>query len=127
MPKVRTGHVCQWSFFFPWQCKRNWRRINHVLFRMIQHRKGVDLMAEQGFSTRAIHGAHFHSGQASDPIVFPIFQTASFNFENNDIMEDVNAHRTPGFGYSRGGNPTVDAFERTLALLEGAESRSEER
>ncbi len=79
-------------------------------------------MAEQGFSTKAIHGAHFHSGQASDPIAFPIFQTASFNFENNDIMEDVNSRRVPGFGYSRGGNPTVDAFERTLALLEGAES-----
>jgi methionine-gamma-lyase len=78
-------------------------------------------MAEQGFSTRAIHGAHFQTGQASDPVVYPIFQTASFSFESTDAQDDVNAQRRTGFGYSRAGNPTVDAFERTLALLEGAE------
>ena len=79
-------------------------------------------MADQGFSTRAIHGAHFHSGQASDPVVFPIFQTASFNFESTDVQDDVNSQRQPGFGYSRAGNPTVDAFERTVALLEGTDA-----
>jgi methionine-gamma-lyase len=75
----------------------------------------------EGFSTKAIHGAHFHSGQSSDPIVFPIFQTASFGFPDVDTQEAVGAGQVPGFGYSRGGNPTVAAFERTLALLEGAE------
>lgn len=79
-------------------------------------------MAEPGFSTRAIHGAHFHSGQISDPIVFPIFQTASFSFDSTEAQDDVNAQRQTGFGYSRAGNPTVDAFERTLALLEGTEA-----
>ncbi len=83
---------------------------------------GEDEMAEHGFSTRAIHGGHYHSDAASDPIVFPIFQTASFGFENTDAMDAVASGTTPGFGYSRGGNPTVAAFERTLALLEGAEA-----
>lgn len=79
-------------------------------------------MADLGFSTRAIHGGHYHSQGASDPIVFPIFQTASFGFDSTDAMAEVTEGRTPGFGYSRGGNPTVDAFERTLALLEGADA-----
>jgi methionine-gamma-lyase len=79
-------------------------------------------MAEHGFATKAIHGAHFHGGGASDPIVFPIFQTASFAFADSAMQEAVGVHRVEGFGYSRAGNPTVDAFERTLALLEGAEA-----
>lgn len=82
----------------------------------------MSMTDEPGFSTKAIHAAHFEGAQASDPIVFPIFQTASFNFENNDIMEAVNSGQRSGFGYSRGGNPTVDAFEQTLALLEGADA-----
>ncbi len=79
-------------------------------------------MAEPGFSTRAIHGGHFHGDGASDPIVFPIFQTASFGFDSTDAMDAVVSGAKLGFGYSRAGNPTVDAFERTLALLEGADA-----
>ncbi len=74
-----------------------------------------------GFATRAIHGAHFHSERPGNPIAYPIFQTASFDFATTGLQDAVSGGRADGFGYSRLGNPTVDAFERVLANLEGAE------
>ncbi len=80
-----------------------------------------ELSARQGEATRAIHG-----GQEPDPYIgavsTPIYQTASFAFDSVEQAVARAAHLEDGYSYSRVGNPTTDALERKLALLEGAEA-----
>lgn len=51
-----------------------------------------------------------------------IFQTSSFVFRSAEDAAAVFAGKKPGNVYSRFTNPTVQAFERRLAVLEGGES-----
>jgi cystathionine beta-lyase/cystathionine gamma-synthase len=60
-------------------------------------------------STLAIHGNRVRENE-SNSILFPIHQTATY------IHETVG--QTKGYGYSRGGNPTVNALEQAIAALE---------
>lgn len=69
-----------------------------------------------GFTTRQVHvGA---DAATATPRALPIHLTAGFTF---DSFDDAAAHfgTGDGFGYTRTGNPTVDAVERKLASLEG--------
>ncbi len=76
----------------------------------------------RGFTTRAIHGQAMPPLEQQAPSV-PIFQTSTFRFETSeDLAETISFHR-PGYTYTRGyGNPTLLAFERVMADLEGTES-----
>jgi O-acetylhomoserine (thiol)-lyase len=69
-----------------------------------------------GFSTRQVHaGTDWHDAAAR---ALPIYLTAGFRFEDFDHA----AHHFQtgaGFGYTRTGNPTIDALERRLADIEG--------
>src|SRR5260370_8263616 len=79
-------------------------------------------MEQRGSATRAIHGARFHGPGKGQPIVFPLFQTASFAFASAEEQAEVGGGREAGFAYSRVNNPTTDAFHRVLADLEGGEA-----
>src|SRR6185503_11060043 len=63
-----------------------------------------------GFGTRAIH-----AGQREDPlagaIMAPLYLTSTY------VQEGLGRHK--GYEYSRGTNPTREAFERNVAALEG--------
>ncbi|RST61688.1 aminotransferase class V-fold PLP-dependent enzyme [Siminovitchia terrae] len=63
-----------------------------------------------------------HGGQAPDPTTgsraVPIYQTTSFVFHDTEHAERLFALDEPGNIYSRIGNPTVDVFEKRMALLE---------
>lgn len=74
------------------------------------------------FSTRAIHTSTQASRVPSTPIAVPIFQTASFAFDEADQIVDAIADHGSSFVYSRLSNPTVDALERGVADLERAEA-----
>ncbi len=52
----------------------------------------------------------------------PIVQSASFAFEDSEDLAVALAKPGTHFAYSRVGNPTVDALERTIADLEDAEA-----
>lgn len=52
----------------------------------------------------------------------PLFLTSSFVFENAAQAAARFNNEEDGFMYSRAGNPTVSAFQRRLAALEGGES-----
>lgn len=71
-----------------------------------------------GFETVCIHG-----GQAPDPTTgaraTPIYQTSSFVFQSSDHAAQLFNLDEPGNIYSRIGNPTVEVFEKRMALLEG--------
>ena len=68
-------------------------------------------MGAMGFRTDQIH-----AGVSPDPvtgaILTPIHQSTTF------VQESVDAYMERGYSYSRGGNPTVSAFEQKIAALE---------
>ena len=72
--------------------------------------------ATGGFTTRQVHVGT--DAAPATPRALPIHLTAGFTF---DSFDDAAAHfgAGDGYGYTRTGNPTVDAVERKLASLEG--------
>ncbi len=64
-----------------------------------------------------------HGGQSPDPATnaraVPIYQTASFVFDDTEHAADLFALKVPGNIYSRIMNPTWDVLEQRLAQLEG--------
>ena len=82
----------------------------------------MDGAPERGFATRAIHGQELPPVEQDAPSV-PIYQTATFRFDSSEAFAETINFRRPGYTYTRGyGNPTLLAFERVMAELEGTES-----
>jgi methionine-gamma-lyase len=74
-----------------------------------------------GFTTRAIHVPPPPMDQVAPSV--PIYQTSTFRFDTSEDYAETISFRRPGYTYTRGyGNPTLLAFERLLAELEGTES-----
>lgn len=74
------------------------------------------------FATRAIHSARMPPVDQETPSV-PIYQTATFRFEDSEAYAETISFRRPGYTYTRGyGNPTLLAFETLMADLEGTEA-----
>ena len=69
------------------------------------------------FDSLLVHGG-LEAGPAGATAV-PIVQSSSFAYSTAEGLEDVFRGRVPGSVYTRMGNPTTDALERRLALLEG--------
>ena len=75
----------------------------------------------RGFATRAIHVETPRVEQETPSV--PIYQTSTFRFDTSEEYAETIAFRRPGYTYTRGyGNPTLLAFERQMADLEGTES-----
>ncbi len=74
------------------------------------------------FSTRAVHaGREIRVGQEAASV--PIYQTSTFRFRTSEDYAETIGFRRPGYTYTRGyGNPTLEAFERAMAELEGTEA-----
>ncbi|MFO7850611.1 MAG: aminotransferase class I/II-fold pyridoxal phosphate-dependent enzyme, partial [Spirochaetia bacterium] len=72
---------------------------------------------EYGFETLALHG-----GSTVDPVTRsraePVHRTTSYLFDDAQHATDLFDLKTPGYIYTRIGNPTQEALERRLALLE---------
>lgn len=70
------------------------------------------------FDSLAVHG-----GQEPDPAtgsrVVPIYQTASYVFDDADHAADLFGLKASGNIYTRLMNPTTDVLEKRVALLEG--------
>jgi cystathionine beta-lyase/cystathionine gamma-synthase len=74
-----------------------------------------------GFTTRAIHVPAPPMDQEAPSV--PIFQTSTFRFDTSEDYAETISFRRPGYTYTRAyGNPTLLAFERLVAELEGTES-----
>jgi len=69
-----------------------------------------------GFSTKLIHG-----GEVDDQFgaaTVPIYQTSTFSFESAEEGAKCFSGESDGYIYTRIGNPTINALERQIALLE---------
>lgn len=73
---------------------------------------------QYGFETLSLHG-----GQQVDPTTgaraVPIYQTTSYQFKDSEHAANLFALKEFGNIYTRIMNPTHDAFEQTMAKLEG--------
>ncbi|AKG05419.1 O-acetylhomoserine aminocarboxypropyltransferase [Salimicrobium jeotgali] len=79
-------------------------------------------MTEQ-FKNYDLDTLALHGGQEVDPATgsraVPIYQTTSYVFDDTEHARNLFGLEEPGNIYSRIGNPTVDVFEKRIALLEG--------
>ncbi len=68
------------------------------------------------FNTSILHSAPENENGST---MSPIYQVSAFAQGSAEKLEQVFNNKAPGFAYSRIGNPTVDAFEKRIAALEG--------
>ena len=80
----------------------------------------TDPVAALGVETRLVRGGLSRSqhGETCEAI----FLTSGFVYDDAASAEARFAGEQPGFMYSRYANPTIEMFERRMALLEGAET-----
>ena len=77
-------------------------------------------MSEQGFSTKAIHGGKVDFQPGS--MVTPLYQSVAYPYADAREAADIFTGEKPGYTYGRWDNPTVDLFERRMAVLENTEA-----
>ncbi len=74
------------------------------------------MKSESGFSTQLIH-----AGEMEDPFgsaTVPIYQTSTFSFSSAQEGAKCFSGESDGYIYTRIANPTIDALERQIAILE---------
>lgn len=69
------------------------------------------------FETVQLHGGQ-EADSATNSRAVPIYQTASYVLEDTGEAEKLFNAEKSGFTYSRIANPTVDVFEKRMAMLE---------
>jgi cystathionine gamma-synthase/methionine-gamma-lyase len=69
--------------------------------------------------TRAVHAGEPRTVPTGTPTVTPIYAAATFTYDSMQDMDSAFAGAIDGYVYTRHGNPTVAAVERTILALEG--------
>jgi cystathionine beta-lyase/cystathionine gamma-synthase len=83
-------------------------------------RRLVEIARRQlGENTRAVHLPP-PPETTQRPLGTPVYRTAAWAFSSPQEYAAVLNDQVPGYSYSRIDNPTVDAFARAVAALEGA-------
>ncbi len=71
---------------------------------------------KSGFSTKLIHSGEIDDQFGSATV--PIYQTSTFSFSSAEEGAKCFSGESDGYIYTRLGNPTIDALERQIAILE---------
>jgi len=69
------------------------------------------------FETKAVQGGY--EPKSGEPRVLPIFQSTTYKYDDADQVAGLFDLQETGHMYTRISNPTVEAFENKVALLEG--------
>lgn len=72
---------------------------------------------DASIATQAVHAGI--EDYQFDPVVPPIYQTSTFKFRNVQHGADLFAGKGEGYIYTRMLNPTIEAMENAVAILEG--------
>lgn len=75
----------------------------------------------QGITTKIIH-SRYPKGDTHGTLRFPVYDSASFEFNTADDISKAFQGKKPGHSYSRITNPTVEFFEKQIRDLSGASS-----
>jgi cystathionine beta-lyase/cystathionine gamma-synthase len=78
-------------------------------------------MHERTMGTELIHRGEGPSA-AARPLTTPVYETTTFVFESAEEVRQYAEGRSARYLYSRYANPTVEAVEVKLAMLEGADA-----
>ena len=70
------------------------------------------------FTTQLVHEGERLPTPNGQPVATPIYATATFTYASMDEIDKVFAGETPGYVYTRYGNPTVAALEKSIQKLE---------
>jgi len=74
-------------------------------------------MTKFHFDTNCVQGTY--RPKPGEPRVLPIVQSTTFSYDDSDYVADLFDLKVGGSFYTRLGNPTADAFEGKMNLLEG--------
>jgi methionine-gamma-lyase len=77
-------------------------------------------MSKYKFATKAVHAGQ-HPDPSTGAISVPIYETSTFVFKNAEQGAARFAGTEEGYIYTRLGNPTIKALEKSLAVLEDGE------
>jgi O-succinylhomoserine sulfhydrylase len=77
-------------------------------------------MQDHGFDTLAIHEGH--QNFQPDAMSTPLYQSVAYPYVDAKEAAAISVGDRPGFTYGRWDNPTVQAFEKRMAALEGTEA-----
>jgi len=69
------------------------------------------------YETQCIHASFIPDETGS--VITPIYQTSTFSFKDVDHGAALFAGKTKGYIYTRMANPTIEAVEQAVAVLEG--------
>lgn len=72
-----------------------------------------------GFETKQLHGGEFLNSTPSKAQAIPIYQTASYIFDDTNHAESLFDLSEDGNTYTRVTNPTNEILEERISLLEG--------
>ena len=74
-------------------------------------------MSNWKIETKAVQSGYTPGN--GDPRVLPLYQSTTYKYDDAQSVADLFDLKRSGFFYSRLANPTVDAFERKVADMEG--------
>ena len=70
-------------------------------------------------ATQLVHAGERDKPLAGQPTATPIYASATYTYESMAEMDRVFAGESPGYVYTRHGNPTTDALADALRTIEG--------
>lgn len=70
------------------------------------------------FNTLLLHG-DYQGDKNTGATWTPIYQSSAFAHESAEQLEKIFHNQAPGFSYTRINNPTIEAFEKRMTVLEG--------
>ncbi len=78
-------------------------------------------MKSKPIFTQSVHAGERAPQPDYTPAVTPIHNSVVYLYDQIETLHQVMADERPGYIYSRYGNPTVEALEQAVAILEGGE------
>jgi cystathionine beta-lyase/cystathionine gamma-synthase len=69
--------------------------------------------------TQLVHAGERRAVPHGLPVSTPVYTTATFTYDSMEEVDRVFSGETPGYVYTRFGNPTVAALEEAINTLEG--------
>jgi len=79
-------------------------------------------LSNKSFQTRAVHAGERAPSADFTPVATPIWPTVGYTYDSMDDLDAVFDRKKSGQVYLRYSNPTVEAFENSVANLENAEA-----
>jgi len=77
---------------------------------------------DQDIATKLVHSGERQKHSDAQPVANPIYASATFTYESMSEIDKVFAGEKQGYIYTRYGNPTVNALEEAVRVIEEGET-----